>query len=139
MPAWGLTAEQLEETLDPWTMSNLSPSYRSPYGLPIYLQKEYKSPPVGILDHLSIGRMCIERCEDQEHGLTVTRRQSLPHTDTISPTTGDVWKIVKHMVHTFMLPLGDHMHRADHVRAMGNQDLRLLLLLLSIEDMSICL
>lgn len=131
MPALVLTAEQLEETLDPWMMSNLSPSCRSPHCLEISLQKEYNSPPIGKLDRLSIGRMCVERCEEQEHGLTVTRRQSLPHTDTILPTTGDVWKIVKHMVHTFMLLLADHMHRAHHVRAMGNQDLRLFHLLLS--------
>ena len=75
--------------------------------------------------------MCVERCGEQEHGLTVTRRQSLPHTDTALPTTGDVWKIVKHMVNTFMLQVADHMHRAHHVIAIGNHGLRCFHLLLS--------
>ena len=31
------------------------------------------------------------------------RRQGLPHTESKMPTTSDVWKIIKHMVHSVFL------------------------------------
>ena len=33
-----------------------------------------------------------------EEPQVLSRRQSLPHTEPQLPTTGDVWRIVKHMV-----------------------------------------
>ena len=49
----------------------------------------------------------------------LSRRQSLPHTDSKPPTTGDVWRIVKHMVQQPMVKdnlfeqatLHKHCHR----------------------------
>lgn len=41
---------------------------------------------------------------DEEPPVT-TRRQGLPHTEPKLPSSGDIWKIVRHMVLTFTFPL----------------------------------